>query len=84
MELVVKEWETVLDWKEQGRIQEVYGFMDGSGGFIVLEADSREVVKDLVKELPLFPYANWDIKEMMIGEEGLEKAMEKLADSVKG
>lgn len=74
LELVVREWETVIGYKEAGTILDVFGFRDGNGGIIILEAGSGEEVGAMVRELPLFHYADWEIVPMMTAEEGLEKA----------
>ena len=78
LKLVKREWETVIRLRKDEKILDVYGFTDGSGGIIILEATSREVVMDMVGNLPLFKYADWEIKSMMNAYEGLEKAKQKL------
>ena len=81
LELVVREWETVIGYKEAGRIRDVFGFRDGNGGIIILEAASGEEVGAMVKELPLYDFADWEIVPMMTAEEGLETAKRKSSNA---
>jgi len=80
LELVVKEWETVIAHRETGQVVEVYGFDDGTGGIVVFDVESREELDSLLNELPLDPYADWDVLPLIEADVGLEKAKKKLAE----
>jgi hypothetical protein len=82
LRLVEREWEMVIDWQGRGKINECFGFADGSGGIIILDADSQREVEMKVEELPLYPHADWEIKELMTADHGLNSVRKKL-DSLK-
>lgn len=78
LELVVKEWETALQQQQEESIVCVYGFIDRRGGMAVYDVDSRDELEKRLRELPLDPYANWEVISLMTIEEALEKTQKKL------
>jgi hypothetical protein len=79
LELVVKEWETALRQQNEKSIVCVYGFIDRRGGMAVYDVESREELEGRLRELPLDPYANWEVIPLMTIEEALGKTQKKLA-----
>jgi len=80
LELVRKEWEMVMDQRVKGKVVDVYGFDDGTGGIVIYEVESKEELDQLLNELPLDPYANWQTIPLITAETGLEKAKRKLRE----
>ena len=78
LEKVVKEWETVLDYKAQGKVLEVFCFADGRGAFTVWDVDSREELDRIITKLPMYPFADWEIIPLWTAEKTLEKAKRAL------
>lgn len=78
LEDVVKEWETVINYKEQGKVLEVFCFAEGKGAFSIWDVDSKEELDKIVTELPLHPFADWEIIPLWTAEETLEKARRAL------
>jgi muconolactone delta-isomerase len=83
LEQVVKEWEIVLGYKEEGKVLEVFRFADGTGAFSIWDVDSKDELQKIVFELPMYPFADWDIISLFTAEETLDKAKQAL-DSMKG
>lgn len=44
------------------------------------EEEARNRVEAMVRQLPLYPHAHWEIKRLLTAEEGLEKARRLVAD----
>lgn len=82
LEEVVKEWETIIDYKEQGKVLGVFCFADGKGAFSIWDVDSKEELDKIVTKLPMYPFAEWEISPLWTAEETLEKARQAL-ESVK-
>jgi len=80
LQLVVKEWETALKQRRGGKIECVYGYIDRRGGIAVYNVGSREELDGLLNELPLDPYAKWEVIPLMSLEEALAKTERKLAE----
>jgi muconolactone delta-isomerase len=80
LQLVVKEWETVIRQRDEGKVVGVYGFTEGKGGIVIYDVGSRDEVDACLSELPLDPYASWEVIPLMSAETALEKTRRKLAD----
>jgi len=78
LEEVVKEWETVIDYKEQGKVLGAFCFADGKGAFSIWDVDSKEELDKIVTKLPMYPFAEWEINPLWTAEETLEKAKQAL------
>ena len=78
LEEVVKEWETVLNYKERGKVLDVFCFADGRGAFTVWDVDSREELDRIITKLPMYPFADWEIIPLWTAEETMEKAKQAL------
>ena len=72
-ERVVKEWEHVIAQRKEGKIVDAYGYADRKGGFIVYKVESREELEKLLNELPMAPFSEWEIIELVTLEEALER-----------
>jgi muconolactone delta-isomerase len=73
LEQVVKEWETIIDYRDQGKLL---------GAFSIWDGDSKEELDKIVTTLPMYPFAEWEINPLWTAEETLEKAKQAL-ESVK-
>ena len=78
LEKVVKEWETVIDFKKQGKILEVFCFANGKGAFSVWEVDSEEELANTIAGLPMHPFADWEIIPLWTAKETLTKVKQAL------
>jgi len=78
LEQVVKEWETVIDYKKQGKVLEVFRFADGSGAFSIWDVVSVEELENIVTGLPMYPFAAWEIIPLLTAEETLTTAKQAL------
>lgn len=83
LETVVKEWEAVIKMCQEGKILASYGFIDGKGGFSIFKVDSREELDILVSKLPMHPYAEFEIIQLITDEEALDQTKQAIA-SMKG
>jgi muconolactone delta-isomerase len=72
--IVVKEWETVLDFQKQGKIVGAFGLVEKPGGFVICDVDSKEDLDDLLKQLPMHPYVTFNIMPLITAEEALARA----------
>jgi muconolactone delta-isomerase len=75
---VVKEWEIVIDYKERGTLLGAFCFADRKGAFSIWDVGSKEDLNKIVTELPLYPFADWEIIPLWTAEEALEKAKQAL------
>ena len=73
LELLIKEWETVINLKQQGKIVGSYAFIDRPGGFFVFNVESRGELDMLLSKLPLHPFAKFDIVTLITAEKALER-----------
>ena len=78
LEQVVKEWETVIGYKEEGKVLEVFCFANGKGAFSIWDVASKERLNKIVIGLPMYPFADWEITPLWTAEETLEKAKQAL------
>ena len=82
LEQVVKEWETVIEFKEKGMVLGVICFANGKGAFSIWDVASKEKLDKIIGGLPMYPFADWEIIPLWGAEETLEKA-KKALESVK-
>ena len=78
LEKVIKEWETVIDYKVKGKVLGVFCFSDGNGAFSIWSVESKEELNQIVTKLPMYPFAEWEIIPLWTAEETLEKAKKAL------
>ena len=76
LDLVIKEWETVIKLEEAGKIVGSYGYGDRPGGFSIYNVYSRDELDELLKELPLHSYADFEIVPLIPAEQAIERAKE--------
>jgi muconolactone D-isomerase len=74
LEYVVKEWETVIDFQQQGKILGAYGYADQPGGFIIYDVSSREELDNLLSKLPMHPFTKFEVLPLITAEQALERA----------
>lgn len=72
--LVVKEWETVLKYIKDGKIEKSYGYENRPGGFSIWSVNSEPELKDLLKTLPLHPYLDFEITGLKTAETSLNSS----------
>lgn len=74
LEHVIKEWETVIDFKQQDKVLESYGYVDHPGGFIIFNVNSREELDMLLSKLPMNSFTEFEISPLITAEQALERA----------
>jgi len=74
LEHVVKEWQTIIDVRQQGKILAAYGYVDQPGGFIIYDVSSREELDDLLTQLPMHPFTEFEVVALITAEQALERA----------
>ncbi len=74
LEHVIKEWETVVNFKQQGKVLESYGYVDNPGGFIIFNVKSREELDTLLTKLPMHPFTQFEISPLITAEQALKRA----------
>ena len=79
LELAVKEWETVISYKQQGKILAGGALAGRKGGCGIVDVDSSEELDTLVSQLPMFPFCEWEIIPLNTPEYALESAKQALA-----
>ena len=79
LELQVKEWETCLSYREQGKTLAGGALAGRKGGCGIFNVDLVEELHRLVSQLPCFPFGEWEIIPLVPIEHALEQAKEALA-----
>ena len=79
LELVVKEWETSISYRKQGKILAGGALAGRKGGCGIWNVDSAEELHTLVSQLPLFPFIEWEIIPLFPAEVALEGYKQALA-----
>lgn len=80
LELVVKEWETIIGYAQQGKVLAGGQLAGRHGGCGIFNVDSVEEVHALISQLPLFPFiSDWEIVPLVGPEYALEGAKQALA-----
>jgi muconolactone delta-isomerase len=78
LEQVVKEWETIIDYKKDGKVLDVFCFANGKGAISIWDVASKEKLDKIVAELPMYPFADWEITPLWTAQETLTKAKHAL------
>ena len=68
-----KQW--LGDKTKEGTIETVYGFPEG-GGLSISNASSHEELMDTIRDFPLFPFVEWDIRPLVDINKSLDSAVE--------
>ena len=79
LELAVKEWETVMSYRQQGKALAGGALAGRKGGCGIWDVDSAEELHTLVSQLPMFPFIEWEIIPLTTVEYALEHAKQALA-----
>ena len=79
MQLAVKEWETFISFEQQGKVLAGGAVAARKGGCGVFSVDSTEELIELLSQLPMFPFAEWDIMPLIGSEFALDAAKKSLA-----
>ena len=58
-----------------GTLDFVHGFPAG-GGVAVANADSHEALMDRLREFPLFPFVDWDVRPLVDINQSLDSAIQ--------
>ena len=76
LDLVIKEWQTVIKFRDEGKIVGSYAYGDRPGGFSIYDVDSRDELDELLKELPMHSYADFEIVPLITAEQAIERTKE--------
>lgn len=68
-----KQW--FSDKTKEGIIDAVYGFPEG-GGLTIANADSHEDLMNTVRDFPLFPFVEWEIRPLVDINKSLDSAVQ--------
>ena len=79
-ELVVKEWETLISYKEEGKILAGGAMAGRRGGCAIFDVDSSDALHTLISKMPLFPFIAWEIIPLISSESALERTKQTLAE----
>jgi len=79
-ELVVKEWETIISYKQKGKILAGGALAGRRGGCAIFDVDSIDEIHTLISQMPLFPFIQWEIIPLISSEYALEKAKQALSE----
>ena len=79
LELVVKEWETIISYRQQGKVLAGGALAGRKGGGGIFNVDSAEELHTLVSQLPMFLFVEWEIIPLNTAEYALEGAKQALA-----
>ena len=74
LEHVIREWETIINFRQQGKVSESYGYVDNPGGFIIFNVNSREELDMLISQLPMHPFSEFEITLLITAEQALQRA----------
>ena len=74
LEHVIKEWETVINFRRKGKILEAYGYTNQPGGFIIYDVNARKELDDLLSQLPMHPFTEFQVVPLITAEQALELA----------
>ena len=72
LELAVKEWETLISYRQKGKVLAGGTLAGRKGGCGIMSADSTEELHTLVSQLPMFPFIEWDSISLNTFEYALE------------
>lgn len=79
LELAVKEWETVISYRQQGKILAGGALAGRKGGCGIWNVESAEELHTLLFQLPLFPFLECEIIPLIPVEYALEGTKQALA-----
>ena len=79
LELVVKTWETMISYKQQGKILAGGALAHGKGCYEVFNVDSIEELNRLIAQVPMTPFVEIEIVPLVTYEQALESAKQALA-----
>ena len=68
-----KQW--LADKKNDGTIDITHGFPEG-GGLSIANANSHEDLMNTIRDFPLFPFVDWDIRPLVDINTSLDSAVE--------
>lgn len=79
-ELVVKQTETLISYKQQGKLLAGGPSANAKSGYFILDVGSLEELQGLVSQLPLFPFMDPELVPLVnMNEQTLELAKQMLA-----
>ncbi len=81
MKLVVKHVETLVSYKQQGKILAGGPSADAKGAYFILDVGSIEELQGLVTQLPLFPFSDSELIPLVSLERAMESAKQAVAQS---
>ncbi|MFX1520176.1 MAG: muconolactone Delta-isomerase family protein [Promethearchaeota archaeon] len=78
LELVVAEWETVVQYKKEGKAEVAYAFAGLKGGMGIYDAKSGAELNAFLARLPLYSWLDIQIFPLMEAEEVLAQTKHRL------
>jgi len=72
MELVAKECETFVSYAQQGKVLAGGTYAARHGGCGIFDVDSLEELHMLIAQLPMFPFAEFEVVPLISAEQALE------------
>ena len=79
MELAIKESETVISYREKGKVLAGGTLAGRKAGCGIFNVGSPEELHALVSQLPMFPFCEWEIIPLIPTEVALEGNKQALA-----
>ncbi len=77
-EMAVREWETALQLRNEGKIEVGYALVGQKGGMSIREAESGAVLNVQLMRLPFYAFLDIEIYPLMTYEEALTQAKDSL------
>jgi muconolactone D-isomerase len=79
LEVAVKEWETIINYRQRGKVLAGGKLAGRKGGCAIFDVESLEELDILVSRLPMFPFVELEITPLTPPEHALEWLKRALA-----
>ena len=79
LENVLESMESILNYKEQGKVMLHVGYAGRQGGSIIWDVDSNEELMRILSQLPFWPFLQWEIVPLISTEQAIESIKQALA-----
>jgi len=78
LEMTVGEWQTVLQFRKEGKAEVNYGLAGLKGGMGIVEVESGAELNAMLMRLPFYPFLDVQIYPLMTVNEALSQAKQGL------
>jgi len=78
LKMVMGEWQTVLQFRKEGKSEVDYALAGLKGGAAIFEAESGAEINAMLGRLPLFSFLDIEIYPLMTVEEALNQTKQSL------